>query len=186
MKSFRVLTLIFLLSAVVLCESFAGPDHDYWILVDTEKMVLSVLEGNNVRKTYDRISIGRAGAALDKTEGDNRTPLGEFRVVRITSDSPFHRFFGLDYPTVAHARRAYRAGTIDYEDYAAIFDASKTGSMPPQTTPLGGHIGIHGVGSGDPKVHDAFNWTQGCIALTNRQIDDLSGWVYPGMRVVVR
>ena len=186
MKSFRFLILVFVLSTAALDDSSAARDHDYWILVDTEKMVLSVLEGNKVKKTYDRISIGRAGTALDKIEGDNRTPLGEFRLVRITSDSPFHRFFGFDYPTVAHARRAVRAGTIDYEDYASIFNASRTGSMPPQTTPLGGHIGIHGIGSGDPKVHYAFNWTQGCIALTNQQIDDLSKWVYPGMRVVVR
>ena len=186
MKSFRFLVLMCALSVTAVNDSAAARDRDYWVLVDTQKMVLSVLEANKVRKTFDRISIGRAGAALNKKSGDNRTPLGEFRLVRITSDSSFHRFFGIDYPTVAHARRAYRAGVIDSEDYAAIFNASRTGAVPPQTTPLGGNIGIHGIGSGDPKVHDEFNWTQGCIALTNRQIDDLSRWVYLGMRVVIR
>ena len=174
------------LSAGVAEDSSAGRDRDHWILVDTRKMVLSVLEGNRVKKTYDRIAIGRAGVTLNKVEGDNRTPLGEFRLVRIASDSPFHRFFGLDYPTVAHARRAYRAGTIDFQDYTAIFNAARKGAIPPQTTTLGGNIGIHGIGPGDPKVHEEFNWTQGCVALTNQQIDDLSRWVYLGMRVVVR
>ena len=186
MKSIRFLVLMCVLSITAVDNSSAARDRDYWILVDTRKMVLSVLEGNRVRKTFDGISIGRAGAALNKTAGDNRTPLGEFRLVRITSDSAFNRFFGIDYPTVAHARRAYRAGAIDYRDYAAIFNASKKGAIPPQTTPLGGNIGIHGIGPGDPEVHDEFNWTQGCIALTNQQIDDLSRWVYLGMRVVIR
>ena len=58
--------------------------------------------------------------------------------------------------------------------------------MPPQQTALGGHIGIHGIGAGDPRIHEDFNWTSGCIALTNAQIDDLAGWVRLGMRVVVR
>lgn len=186
MKSLGILVLLLALPVAAMDDSPAVREGDYWILVDTRKMVLSVLEGDKVRKTYDRIAIGSAGVALDKVEGDNKTPLGEFRLIRIASDSPFHRFFGLDYPTVAHARRAYRAGTIDYEVYAAIFDASSKGSVPPQGTPLGGNIGIHGIGPGDPKVHDRFNWTQGCIALTNQQIDDLSRWVYLGMRVVVR
>jgi len=185
-KSHRLLIAILSLLLVVAGDSAAVRDRDIWILVDTRKMVLSVLEGNKVRRTYKKIAIGRAGTTLDKIQGDGKTPLGEFRLVRITSDSSFRRFFGIDYPTVAHARRAYRAGTIGYDDYAAIHRAIKMQSTPPQATPLGGYIGIHGVGAGDPAVHEKFNWTQGCIALTNRQIDDLSKWMYIGMRVVVR
>lgn len=182
----RLVVALSLFSLVMIGDAAAFRDRDLWILVDTEKMILSVLEGNIVRRTYDGIAIGRAGTTLDKVEGDYKTPLGDFRLVRITSNSAFHRFFGFDYPTVAHARRAYRSGAIDYQLYDAIFSAFEAGSMPPQTTPLGGHIGIHGIGQGDPSVHAEFNWTQGCIALTNQQIDDLSNWVYRGMRVVVR
>lgn len=185
-KRYRLLIVILSLQLFVAGDSAAVRDHDIWILVDTRKMVLTVLEGNKVRRTYKKIAIGRAGTTLDKIQGDNKTPLGEFSLVRITSKSAFHRFFGVDYPTVAHARRAFRAGTITYEHYAAILKAFQVKSTPPQTTPLGGYIGIHGIGAGDPAVHEKFNWTQGCIALTNRQIDDLSKWVYIGMRVVVR
>ena len=159
---------------------------DTWILVDTRKMVLSVLEGKTVRRTYKAIAIGRAGTTTDKREGDDKTPLGVFRLVRIAPKSPFHRFFGIDYPTVAHAARALRAGTISEEHYEAIRGAFQERVIPPQATPLGGYIGIHGVGEGDPAIHEEFNWTHGCIALTNQQIDDLSKWVYLGMRVVVR
>jgi lipoprotein-anchoring transpeptidase ErfK/SrfK len=57
---------------------------------------------------------------------------------------------------------------------------------PPQHTPLGGYIGIHGIGNGDTQIHETVNWTNGCVALTNQQIDDLETWVYIGMRVAIR
>jgi murein L,D-transpeptidase YafK len=184
--SHRVIFIIVTALLVVPIDSVAIRDRDIWILVDTQKMVLSVLEGNQVRRTYDAIAIGRAGTTPDKKMGDNKTPLGDFRLVRIAPSATFHRFFGIDYPTVAHASRALRAGTIGREHYQAIHLAAITKSTPPQETPLGGYIGIHGVGDGDPAVHKKFNWTQGCVALTNRQIDDLSNWIHLGMRVVIR
>jgi hypothetical protein len=60
------------------------------------------------------------------------------------------------------------------------------GRLPPQNTALGGRIGLHGLGRGDPKVHQQFNWTNGCIALTNEQIDQLLTWVGKGTRVSIR
>ncbi len=181
---FLLLVVSLLLGAAGHGRAVAGDAA--WILVDTQNMVLSVLEGNTVRRTYKEIAIGRAGTTRDKKTGDDKTPLGDFRLVRIAATTPFHRFFGIDYPTPAHAKRALEAGTIDRAHYAAILRAFETRTIPPQTTPLGGFIGIHGVGDGDPAVHDEFNWTHGCIALTNQQIDDLSNWVYLGMRIVVR
>ena len=167
-------------------QSTVAQDNDTWILVDTRKMTLSVLEGNTVRRTYKKIAIGRDGTTTDKKQGDDKTPLGEFHLVRIAPKTPFHRFFGLDYPTVGYAERALQAGTIGLDHYVAIRQAFQIGDIPPQETPLGGYLGIHGVGKGDPAIHTDFNWTHGCIALTNQQIDDLSGWVHIGMRVVVR
>ena len=182
----RLVSVMLSLLLVMPADSSAIRDRDIWILVDTREKVLSVLEGNSVRRTYREISIGRAGATLNKISGDNKTPLGDFRLVRIVPSSTFHRFLGIDYPTVADAERGLRAATISHEQYTAILQAIKARAIPPQETPLGGYIGIHGVGAGDPSVHQNFNWTQGCIALTNQQIDDLSKWVYLGMRVVIR
>ena len=161
-------------------------EGEIWILVDTANLTLSVLEGDTVRRTYKKIAIGRAGTTSDKKQGDNKTPLGEFHLVRIAPKSPFHRFFGLDYPTMPHAARALQAGIIGQEHFAAIRQAFQSGDIPPQATPLGGFLGIHGIGEGDPAIHAAFNWTHGCIALTNQQIDDLANWIYLGMRVIVR
>lgn len=50
---------------------------------------------------------------------------------------------------------------------------------------IGGQIGIHGLGAGDKEIHKVFNWTHGCIALTNEQIDQLTRWVGKGTVVKV-
>ena len=181
---FMIVILSFVLAAGG--RSAVAQGSDTWILVDTRKMTLSVLQGDTVQRTYKKMAIGRAGTTTDKEQGDDKTPLGEFHLVRIAPKTPFHRFFGLDYPTVGHAERTLQAGTIDQGHYAAIRQAFQAGDIPPQETPLGGYLGIHGVGKGDPAIHADFNWTHGCIGLTNQQIDDLSNWIHIGMRVVVR
>lgn len=178
--------LLLLLVALLLAGTGFTQEDKTWLLVDTQKLTLSVMQGNTVRRTYEGIAIGRAGAAVDKRRGDDKTPLGQFHIVRVTADTPFHRFFGLDYPTLEHAQRALSAGVISQHQYAAIRHFRQLGQLPPQGTPLGGYIGIHGLGEGDVRIHEDFNWTNGCIALTNEQIDDLAQWIRIGMRVIVR
>ena len=159
---------------------------EVWILVDTKEMKLSVMQGETVRRSYADISIGRSGTTSEKRGRDNKTPLGEFHILRIATDSPFRRFYALDYPSLQDAERALRDKLISPRQYAAIRKALRARRIPPQETPLGGYIGIHGVGRGDPSIHESFNWTNGCIALTNQQIDDLDQWIRLGMRVIVR
>lgn len=162
-----------------------GDEGEIWLQVDTEAYVLKVMQGQQVIRTFDHIAIGRGGPTRDKRYLDGKTPLGEFRISRINNDSHFHRFFGFDYPRLDHAERALKKGYLEADDYLAIRQAVRSGRVPPQTTPLGGHLGIHGIGAGDPEVHQDFNWTNGCIALTNREVDELAQWIQLGVRVVV-
>jgi len=178
--------LLVLFAMLPLAARTAVAEKDIWILVDTRARTLSVLQGEKVRLKYSDISIGRAGTAHDKQRNDDTTPLGRFHVSRIARNTPFHRFFGIDYPSLEHAERALKAGIIDAEQYLAIRDALRSHQAPPQDTPLGGYLGIHGVGAGDPEVHAAFNWTNGCVALSNAQIDNLARWVRIGMPVVIK
>ena len=166
-------------------EALAG-ETDTWILIDTGKMSLSVLQGDIVKRVYRNISIGRGGSTAEKKQHDGKTPLGKFHIVRMTTDTPFHRFFGLDYPDLERAERARQTGIINQTRYAAIRQAIQTRQVPPQETALGGYIGIHGIGEGSGVIHEDFNWTKGCIALTNAQIDDLSNWLRIGTKVVIR
>lgn len=175
-----------LLLSVALLQGAARAEAESWILVDTKTRTLSVFRGETLLRRFDNVAFGRNGYAEDRVRGDGRTPLGTFEINRIHRSSRFLRFFGIDYPRPEHAQRAFAAGLIDAEDYARIVWAFSQNLAPPQDTPLGGQLGIHGVGRGDPRIHEVFDWTQGCIALSDRQVERLSKWIHLGMRVEVR
>jgi murein L,D-transpeptidase YafK len=186
-RTSRVMTVL-ILWLILIGAAAVSPaqEGEVWVLIDTERRTLSSLQGDETRRVYENISIGRGGATIDKRKNDQKTPLGEFHVSRIAPDTPFHRFFGLDYPNLDQAYRALKDGVINRRQFDRIVAALRRGKAPPQNTPLGGYIGIHGVGEGDPEIHQAFNWTNGCVALSNKQVDDLATWLQIGTRVVVR
>ena len=70
--------------------------------------------------------------------------------------------------------------------FDAIKKAHVEGQVPPQNTKLGGYVGIHGLGRGDPGIHHDLNWTRGCIAVTNAQMNQLMGLVGKGAIVRIR
>ena len=169
--------------AAIVSPAPSGP----WLLVDTKADKLMVMQGNRPVQVFDQIAVGSSGAGIKFRRGDNKTPLGVFRVGWINNNSRFRTFIGLDYPNIDYAERALREHRIDALTYERIRAAWLNGHRPPQDTPLGGQIGIHGIGAGNPGVHGAgINWTSGCVALNNQQIDALRPWVSVGMRVEIR
>ena len=175
--------------AVIAAACVAWADHaaaeETWILIDTDELTLKVMRGEATVRSFGNVSIGRNGATSNKLNGDKKTPVGTFRVVRVNEDSPYHRFFAFDYPDLQYALRAFEEGVIDAANLKAIREAHEHGLEPPADTPLGGYIGIHGLGEGDARFHEDFNWTEGCVALTNDEIDELGRWLRLGTLVVV-
>lgn len=161
-------------------------DAGTWLLIDTTQLTLSVMQGETPRVTLHNIAIGRYGATREKVRGDNNTPLGRFRVTEVRRQSGFHRFIALDYPDMERAREAHGDGLISDQALNAILNAHRRARPPPQHTSLGGQIGIHGLGNADPQLHESINWTRGCVALTDRQVDALLEWVDVGMAVEIR
>ncbi|MEZ5584511.1 MAG: L,D-transpeptidase [Candidatus Competibacteraceae bacterium] len=157
-----------------------------WLLVDTKADTLTVMQGARPVEVFHNIALGSRGAGIKYRRGDEVTPLGNFRIGWVNPHSRFKLFFGLDYPNREYADRAYQQGRINAATHRRIIDAIERGRTPPQNTPLGGQIGIHGVGAGDPEIHEYFNWTSGCIALDNSQITRLAKWVQIGTRVEIR
>lgn len=173
--------LLCVLSGVVDAEE-AQP----WIMVDSRQQTLTVFAGQDkVLKHFPYVALGRGGVAGDRHRGDRTTPLGTFHVAWINPNSRFGIFFGLDFPSVENADRAYRDNLIDSDTYRTILDAVIERRVPPQDTPLGGQIGIHGLGGRDPRLHRGFNWTDGCIALTDAQIRSLARLVRIGTKVLI-
>lgn len=157
-----------------------------WVLIDTQTHALSVMHDQEPVWTFNAIALGRGGVTPSKVTRDHKTPLGEFRITEVRKSDRFHIFIGLSYPNPVHAKAAHEAGQISDDEFWAVQYATFQGILPPQNTRLGGHIGIHGVGRGDLRIHQQFDWTQGCIALTNEQIEQLQNLVRVGDRVVIQ
>ncbi len=169
-----------------LYTALAHADPATWLLVEADAGTLTVMQGKAVVDKFSHVALGRGGTTKERQRGDDSTPLGEFHIAWINRKSQFHLFFGLDFPTLQEADQAYREKRINRDTYYSIIDALREQRLPPQNTPLGGRIGIHGLGHGDPTIHREFNWTKGCVALTNPEIDRLARWVQIGTRVVIR
>lgn len=176
-------------AAFLCCTSwtaFADGSAGPWILVDSKKQTLSVIKDGEIQVRFYGIAIGRGGIGPVRTRGDAKTPVGEFRVAWINPDSQYTLFFGLDFPNLDYATRALEQRLIDEDEFLAIKRALMEQRTPPQDTRLGGNIGIHGVGrNGNARIHEGFNWTDGCVALTDQQIHVLAQWVKLGTKVII-
>jgi hypothetical protein len=184
---YLLLTVLLSLQLALVPSSAAEAEsNEVWLLVDTENLTISVMQGKALLYKYDNIAIGSNGPSVARLVSDQTTPLGEFRISGINPRSRFRLFMAFDYPTMEHARRALADGRISPEEYLAVSNAWLGGEPPPQDTRLGGYLGIHGVGDGNTEIHGRVNWTDGCIAVTNEQIEELARWVGVGTRVSVR
>ncbi len=157
-----------------------------WILIDSNKETISVMRNNKPKLILHNISIGRNGITTDKIVNDEKTPIGKFKINRIKNNSQYKLFFGINYPTSSYAKQAYLAKKIDTSTYLAISRALKNNGTPPQTTDLGGYLGIHGLGKADPEIHKQLNWTKGCVAITNKQIVKLRKYINIGTIVIIK
>ena len=176
--------MVLLLGLFHVCTVQAGSAP--WVLVDTSKRTITVYKDDRPVETFGNIALGRKGAGIKRRRGDDTTPTGVFRVGWLNKESVFSLFIGLDYPNLDYAEQAYKENRIDAYTYYSIRYALEAGHTPPQDTLLGGAIGIHGIGKGDPGIHAQFDWTNGCVALNNQQVWRLAEWVDIGTWVEIR
>ena len=120
-------------------------------------------------------SLGNAPEGAKQHEGDGRTPEGDY-FISMKYPSQYHRSLQLAYPNVADADAGLAKGTIKATEHAKIVQAYATCREPPQTTALGSLIQIHG-GGGGPDVGD---WTLGCVAVDNDEIEVVFAFQKPG------
>ena len=134
------------------------------VLVRKAERRLIVYDGDAAVKSY-RVALGR-GEGDKLREGDGRTPEGLFYICHHHPQSKYHLSLGLSYPNAEDAQRGLKDGLISTQEHDLIVDAIKRGKTPPWNTKLGGEIMIHGCGA----VRD---WTAGCLAMENEDIEEL-------------
>ena len=147
------------------------------LLIKKKDRVVQVFDGEKLIKTY-RMVLGFAPDGDKSSEGDGRTPIGEFYVFTKNPNSKFHLSLGLSYPNKAAAERGLRENLIAREEYDAILKAIDEKQMPPQKTRLGGEIYIHGGGVEN-------DWTEGCVALRNEEMTELFEAIPVGALVTI-
>jgi murein L,D-transpeptidase YafK len=161
---------------------------DYEVVIHKNNQELIVKEGGRIVRTF-RVATGKGGNGAKRQLGDKKTPIGVYKVMNFKANSKFYFFMQLNYPNLIDAWYGYKNEVITAAEFKKIASAYKNKQMPPQDTALGGQIGIHGLGDVTEQklsIHQGYNWTEGCIALTNDQINDLRKYVKIGTQVVIR
>ncbi len=154
---------------------------DVWIRVLKAERTLELVSRGQVKAAWP-VALGFNPTGDKERQGDGATPEGRYFVCETLAE-PGQAKYGarslrLSYPNLADARKGLAAGIIDYGQYRAVLRAQAEGRMPPQNTPLGGSIRIHGNGSGQ-------DWTLGCIALSDEDVIALQALVPESVRVEV-
>ncbi len=160
--------------------------HGLVLLIKKSAHTLTVYQEGKAVKDY--LAVFGVNPDGDKVrQGDNRTPEGVFYITdkERLGENPYlgQKWFGLSYPDVAHAERALAQALISPAQFNAIVSANTAQDMPPQSTSLGGWIGIHG--GREDLTRERINWTEGCIAMLDKDLEELFLMVTPGTKVII-
>ena len=135
------------------------------IVVEKSARTMTLRRDGKVLKTY-KVALSREPVGAKEREGDHRVPEGQYVIDSKNSASRFHLALHVSYPNAADRERA-----------------RKLGVKP------GGNIEIHGldskyawVGSLQRRV----DWTDGCIAVTNSEIEEIWSLVRVGTPLEIR
>jgi murein L,D-transpeptidase YafK len=135
------------------------------IVVEKGKRSLTVFSRGQVVREYP-ISLGRVPVGTKEKEGDKKTPEGKYRIIAHKPDSSHHRALRTSYPEARDIERAKAAGVNPGSDI-----------MIHGIRPWLGFIG---------RFHRWVDWTAGCIALTNPEIDQIYDAVEDGTVIEIK
>lgn len=145
---------------------------------------LDVTRGGEPVKVFPVALGGRPEGPKTRT-GDGRTPEGRYVLIPHHPSPGFGPCFYIGYPNQDDAQRALAEGRIGGPVLRRITAALGRGARPPEDTPLGGLILLHGTRQRLVPALTETNWTTGCIALENPDVDELLGVFSPRDRPVL-
>ena len=134
------------------------------VLIEKKERRLTLLSKGEVIKTY-KIALGANPVGPKERQGDNKTPEGVYTIDSRNGNSGFHLALHISYPNERDVRRAKELGVSP-----------------------GGDIMIHGLKNGFGLVgtsHAEVDWTNGCIAVTNQEMEEIYKFVPIGTTVVI-
>jgi murein L,D-transpeptidase YafK len=139
-------------------KKYNGPEVTF-VVVNKEARRMYLFHNEEVLKAYD-VDLGSAPAGDKQFEGDGKTPEGLYRIDRRNPQSRFHLSLGISYPNAQD-----------------IAEARALGKSP------GGDIFIHGKPNLIRRTPE--DWTEGCIAVNNREMEDIYAMVRNGTPIKI-
>lgn len=146
------------------CAAIAAPVQADKIVILKSAHSMTLLNGSKVLKTY-KVALGSRPVGPKQVEGDHKTPEGNYVIDAKNAHSQFHLSLHISYPSAADQQRA-----------------RSLGARP------GGAIMIHGLAAPFAclgVLHRQTDWTDGCIAVTNAEIEEIWKLVPVGTRVEI-
>ena len=161
---------------------------DVNIIVERKNYILSIYEDTVLIKSY-RVCLGRNLNDKKKLANDGATPVGTYKICSISENHIYHKFFKLNYPNLDDAAEALRKSIITQKEFNQIKFEFYYEECVDASTVLGGDIGIHGIGRLNPIFKNlpfVYNWTDGSIALSNEDLDEIYTVIKLGTKVVIK
>jgi murein L,D-transpeptidase YafK len=134
------------------------------VLIEKQARRLTLLSKGAVVKTY-QIALGGNPVGPKERQGDNKTPEGTYIIDARNGNSGYHLSLHISYPNEKDRKRARELGVSP-----------------------GGDIMIHGIKNGFEPVgvaHTESDWTEGCIAVTNPEMEEIYKFVPNGTLVEI-
>jgi murein L,D-transpeptidase YafK len=164
MRDRRIQFTVVLILALC-CAAVAAPIQADKIVILKSARSMTLFSGGKILKTY-KVALGSVPVGPKRVEGDHKTPEGDYVIDAKNSHSQFHLSLHVSYPSAADQEKAHSMG-----------------QRP------GGAIMIHGLASSFAylgPLHRQTDWTDGCIAVTNAEIEEIWNLVPVGTRVEIR
>jgi murein L,D-transpeptidase YafK len=147
------------------------PIGKVYLIVDKSDYELKVYDEEGWYATYP-VVFGNKNLDDKMREGDRKTPEGTFRIISKRPHEKWHKMLMLDYPT---------------KESWTKFNQRKAQGVIPKSAKIGGGIALHGTWPNDNIVVDDFtNWTNGCVALKNEDLDELEAFLPVGTQVTIK
>ncbi len=141
------------------------------LVINKSKYVMDLYYRKKKVRSY-KVVFGPKPQENKMMKGDRRTPEGWYTILEKHTSNRYQKFIHLDYPNDSARKR---------------FELLKQKGTIPPNAEIGGDVGIHGVWKGgDDMIEMGVCWTDGCIAMKNKDVEDLYRLVDSGVRVLIR
>lgn len=135
------------------------------VIVMKKERTLTLMSGDKVLKIY-KIALGSDPIGPKRIEGDHKTPEGSYILDRRNAKSKYYRSIHISYPSEEDRERARKLGVSP-----------------------GGDVMVHGLPNGFGwlgATHRTQDWTDGCIAVTDQEIDEIWNAVADGTPIEIK